>query len=144
MQQINICSLRDTSSKEDYGRFTHLQCLDAQVILLLFNIGNVKSLQDVESYWIKLVPPNAKTILVGTHADTGMYYWNGPGSKDAKLPTIVQRGAAEQVALRIKALCYLEISVNAFECNYMDEPIACALRYVFLQSKKKNNQCQVQ
>lgn len=119
--------LWDTSGQEFYDRLRPISYANTDFYLLVFNLVSPISLQNIVCKWwpeINRHAPNAKCILVGTHTE----------EIQPEKPRIDEQIMALKVAIKIKALDYLECSV--FDRKTVCKVFDVANKYLV----NKNNQ----
>ena len=134
--------LFDTASQEDYDRLRPLTYLDTDVFLVCYSVSDPSSYENVVERWlpeIRLHCPTTPFLLVGTHIE------QRDDSKTARLSDLISFDQGQRLAVKIKAVKYVECSALTQEGlkNVFDEAILAALFYAPTELKKEKENCQL-
>ncbi|CAC5373609.1 RAC1 [Mytilus coruscus] len=134
--------LWDTCGSEDYNKLRPLSLPDTDVFFVCFSLNDPDSFDFIEQKCypdIKLLCPNALTLLVGTKKDLINIGQNEQETREKDTSNLYAYKQGINLAERIQAVKYIECSAKTGEGiqSVLEEAIKC----VFDKTKrfKKNN-----
>lgn len=140
---INL-GLWDTAGQEDYDRLRPLSYPSTDVFLVCFSVISQASFENVRQKWIPEIThhaPNVPIVLVGTKSDL-RHDQSVINTLTARGASVVDRSAAEQLAIDIGATKYHECSALTQEGMkaVFDDGIRAAIAP---KKKRQTARCQI-